>query len=50
VRKLEDASVRREWLWYTLSQSMILRTFGRVTPQVLDHIRSLLGEPVAEKM
>ena len=35
---------------YTLSQSIVLRTFGRVNPQVLDHIRSLLGELVAVKM
>jgi hypothetical protein len=35
---------------YTLSQSIVLRTFGRVNPQVLDHIRSLLGELAAEKM
>jgi mRNA interferase MazF len=35
---------------YTLSQSIVLRTFGQVRPQVLDRIRGLLDELVAEKM
>jgi len=34
---------------YTLSQAIVTRTFGQVTPQVLDRIRSLLRELVARK-
>lgn len=34
---------------YTLSQSIVTKTFGRVTPQVLERIRSLLRELVARK-
>lgn len=34
---------------YTLSQSLAAKTFGRVTPQVLDRIRSLLQELVARR-
>jgi mRNA interferase MazF len=34
---------------YTLSQSIVTRTFGRVTPAVLDRIRDLLTELVACK-
>lgn len=34
---------------YTLAQSIVTKTFGRVTPQVLDRIRSLLRELVAGK-
>lgn len=29
---------------YTLSQSIVRRTFGRVKPEVLDHIRNVLLE------
>jgi mRNA interferase MazF len=32
---------------YTLSQSIVSRTFGRVTPRVLDRIRGLLQELIA---
>jgi mRNA interferase MazF len=34
---------------YTLSQSIAIKVFGRVTPQVLDRIRSLLRELIAKK-
>ena len=34
---------------YTLSQAIVTKTFGRVTPQVLDRIRSTLCELVARK-
>jgi mRNA interferase MazF len=34
---------------YTLSQSMTLRVFGRVRPQVLDQVRALLQELVTSK-
>ncbi|OIO96444.1 MAG: MazF family transcriptional regulator [Anaerolineae bacterium CG2_30_64_16] len=34
---------------YTLSQSIVTRTFGRVSPQTLDRIRSMLRELVAAK-
>jgi hypothetical protein len=32
-----------------LSQAIVTKTFGRVTPQVLDGIRSVLRELVARK-
>lgn len=35
---------------FTLSQSIVTRTFGRVTPDVFDRIRSLLRELVARKV
>lgn len=34
---------------YTLAQSIVVRTFGRVNQATLDHIRELLQELVAEK-
>lgn len=34
---------------YTLSQTIVTKTFGRVTPQVLEHIRSVLQNLVATR-
>ena len=34
---------------YTLSQSIVVKTFGRVNSKVLDHIRSMLQDLVAYK-
>lgn len=34
---------------YTLSQTIVTKTFGRVTPQVLERIRNLLRDLVATK-
>jgi mRNA interferase MazF len=33
---------------YTLSQSIIVKTFGRVNPTVLDHVRSTLQALIAD--
>lgn len=35
---------------YTLSQTMVTKTFGRVTPHVLERIRSVLRDLVATKV
>lgn len=34
---------------YTLSQSIVVKTFGRVSSQVLDHIRQMLQDLTAKK-
>ncbi len=34
---------------YTLSQSIVVKTFGRVNSQVLDRIRGMLQDPTAKK-
>ncbi len=34
---------------YTLAQSLVVKTFGRVNQATLDHIRKLLQELVSEK-
>jgi mRNA interferase MazF len=34
---------------YSLSQSVALKKFGRVNPQVLDRIRSMLRDLIAKK-
>jgi mRNA interferase MazF len=34
---------------YTLSQSIVVKTFGRVNPKVLDRIRSMLRDLTAKK-
>jgi len=34
---------------YSLSQAIVTRTFGQVSPQILDHIRSVLRELIGTK-